>query len=126
MVKTQRDCFCGPCIARELETHEWYIIEHTPIDAKIDGYHVEEFRRLVSIAPDLTFAEKMVELEAFSASTAAQQRELIHRFALDARESAVEMCIAASSELDELDDLIGATEPQSIPLAQVVALVRSA
>lgn len=125
-MRNTHNCACGPCVARELEVHEWYIIEHTPVSEKIDRRCVDEFRRLVSIAPELSFTEKMMELAAFSASTAAQQRELVHRFALDAREGALEAFGAAVDELDELDALIAATEPQPVPLARVIDLARSA
>jgi hypothetical protein len=125
MNNRQATCDCAPCTERELQARQWYIIEHTPIDGKIGRDLVDEFRRLVSIASHLTFTEQMMELDAFSASTAEQQRELLHRFAVDEREGAIEACIAANSELDELDAIIAATEPRGIPLAQVVTLARS-
>jgi len=119
-------CSCAPCAAKELERCESYILDNKRIDAKIARHLGEEFRRLVSIDPELTFTERLMELDAFSASTPSQQRELVHRFAVVAREGQLEMFMAAGDELDELDELIAATEPHGVSLASVLQAARSA
>lgn len=115
-------CPCAPCKAKELKRCERYILDELPIDGKIDKELVAEFRRLVSSDGALTFTEKLIELAAFSASTSRQQRELVHRVALEAREWALEDFGEAADYVEELDGVIAATEPVAI----LVELVRTA
>jgi hypothetical protein len=110
------ECNCKPCREFELQRHMNYVLDHLPITGKIEARYVDEFRRLVSIDRELTFTERLMELDAFSASTASHQRELVHRYAVAAHEAQMEECVALGSELSELESIIEETEPLVVPL----------
>lgn len=99
-------CTCTPCKAHQLEERMNYVLDHLPIDGKIHPRDVSEFRRLVSINRELTFTEKLMELDAFSASTAAEQRDLAYKVAVDALSTIEEEATELGSDMQELDDFI--------------------
>lgn len=109
MIETSEpQCPCSPCIARERERSEQFILDHTPMDAKIGVKFASEFRRIVSIAPQLSFREQLAELEAFNAATESEQWTLLQRYAEDHREAVDEQFRADVEELDEMEALIEA------------------
>jgi hypothetical protein len=103
---TQPECPCAPCIERERALSETFIIEQTPIADKIGKPYTDEFRRLLSIAPQYTFGERIVQLEAFSAADAAGQWAILRRYAVDRDEAACEDCNDAVAEGRLMSNLI--------------------
>ncbi|HEX6087519.1 MAG TPA: hypothetical protein VF266_23500 [Thermoanaerobaculia bacterium] len=103
---TRPECPCVPCIDRELALCEDFIVEHKPIADKIGEKFTDEFRRLLSITPQYTFAEQMMQLEAFSAASAEEQWAILRRYAVDQKEATDEEFGAAIDELHEMDALI--------------------
>lgn len=101
-------CPCGPCIARERERSEQFILDHTPMDAKIGAEFASEFRRIVSIAPQLSFREQLAELETFNTASESEQWTLLQRYADDHREATEEQLRADIEELNEMEALIEA------------------
>lgn len=103
---TRPECLCAPCIDRELTLCKDFIIERQPIADKIGAKFTDEFRRLLAITPQYTFAERMMQLEAFSAASAEEQWAILRRYAVDQKEATDEEFGAAIDELDEMDALI--------------------
>lgn len=103
---TRPECPCTPCIDRELALCEDFILERQPIADKIGEKFTDEFRRLLAITPQYTFAERMLQLRAFSAASAEEQWAILRRFAVDQKEATDESFGAAIDELDEMDALI--------------------
>lgn len=103
---TQPECPCAPCIERERALCEDFIIERMSIADKIGEKFTDEFRRLLAITPQYTFAERMMQLEAFSTATAEEQWAILRRYAVDQKEATDEDFGAAIDELDEMDTLI--------------------
>jgi uncharacterized LabA/DUF88 family protein len=100
------DCTCAPCKTHQLEERMNYVLDHLPIDGKIHPRDVSEFRRLVSINRELTFTEKLMELDAFSALTAAEQRDLVYKVAVGAMSMMEEEATDLGSEMLGLGDFI--------------------
>lgn len=103
-------CPCGPCIARKRARAEEFIIDQTAMSSRIGAAFASEFRRLVSIAPQLDFHEQLAALEEFNTATEEQQWALLLRYAEDHREAMGEEFNAVTEELDDVRALIAAAQ----------------
>ena len=121
---------CRPCIARERARTEESIIDQTAMSSRIGAEFASEFRRLVSIAPQLDFREQLAALEEFNTATDERQWALLLRYAEDHREGMVEEFTAVTEELDDMQTLIAAARselappPVAEPTQQAVAVVQ--
>ena len=102
----EANCPCTPCKVHQLEERMNYVLEHLPIDSKIHPSDAREFRRLVSSNRELTFTEKLMELDAFSGSSAAEQRDLVYKTAIGAMTMMEEEATDLGSEMLGMADFV--------------------